>query len=491
MRTHPTRLSIFRRSVSRRFDFRRIGRRKRSPSTALFLALLASSFATGATALASTSVADSVRESISLDDLGLRLALPPLDDLLEGRRGKQIRARWDGTIGDSRCSIQLRLLPNSEFSIEEPDGVTHIGIDHLRSRLATAESSIVLRAVEALDGDFGHASYASLAHAVRTEQSGTLQQATSEHLILGFVLPDHGCALEVTSAPPPSESDSAKLRDYLRDAVHYSGPMRNVEWSKDEVRQRWDLHAPETARRDSRKPIRTKHYLIMTNSSGGKLFAKKMEANYKKIQKLYPFPEIPGRRLMPVYLFRSNHEYYAFCESMAGWSKSKAAASKGHAWKDYYATWYESPNDPVHIHEATHQIFANRLRLNGGGSWFQEGVAEYIESSKNSRNVAARLVAEEKATGLRDFMSLRSLLYSSGSDQRTGNKAHDHYSQAGLFTEFLHKSRFGKKKFQEYLHAVGAVPRADIEALEAAIRSVYGVGIDELEVEFQRYCKNR
>ena len=86
--------------------------------------------------------------------------------------------------------------------------------------------------------------------------------------------------------------------------------------------------------------------------------------------------EVEGRKLMPVFLFRTPEQYYAYYSKRAGIPLDKARRSKGHAWLDYYATWYEAPNDPVHIHEATHQIFGNRLNLSGGGSWLQEGVAE-------------------------------------------------------------------------------------------------------------------
>ena len=40
----------------------------------------------------------------------------------------------------------------------------------------------------------------------------------------------------------------------------------------------------------------------------------------------------------------------------------------------------------------THQVFGNRLRLDGGGSWFQEGVAEYICTRESERTDAANLV---------------------------------------------------------------------------------------------------
>lgn len=441
---------------------------------------------------AAVAVADDVpTDSLRLDDLDLDLRAPPLEERAAGRTGGQVRARWDGRLGDSRVSVQLRLLPREAFGIEEPDDVTSLGVGHMRESLEAAGKAFDALSSDWLEGRFGLTPYAHLVRGAEVELSGTLRKPVSDHFQLGFLIPSHGCAIEVACAPPLDEAGAKALRGYLSGAVRWSGPVRDAEWTDDECDERWNLHAPESAREDFKKPIRTKHYVILTNSSGGKLFAKKMEENYKKIRKVFPFDEVEGRRLMPVFLFRTNHEYYAFCEAVAGWSKGQAAASKGHAWKDYYATWYESPNDPVHIHEATHQIFANRLRLGGGGSWFQEGVADYMDSRPNDRNVVARHVEEGEATPLRDFIQLQSLLYSSGTDSRTGDRAHDHYTQAGLLIEFLRESRFGKDRFQDFVHAVGRVPRGDVAEIDAALRSVYGVDVDGLEAEFRAYCKKR
>ena len=71
----------------------------------------------------------------------------------------------------------------------------------------------------------------------------------------------------------------------------------------------------------------------------------------------------------PVMGFCTKEQYVDFPARNTRMSPLKAAQPKGHAYKDYYATWYESPNDPVHIHEATHQILSNRPELPGGGSW--------------------------------------------------------------------------------------------------------------------------
>ena len=219
-------------------------------------------------------------------------------------------------------------------------------------------------------------------------------------------------------------------------------------------------------------------------------YAKQLEKNYKIIAKTFPFAEVEGRRLMPIFLFRTRENYIAF-GMKKGDTREKAEKSGGHAWKDYYATWYEAPGDPVHIHECTHQVFGNRLRLDGGGSWYQEGVAVYIETSENDRNEVARLVKKGEHTPLRELVQLRSLLHSSVDDIRGGSKAADNYRLAGLLIEFLRESKFGKGKFEEFLYTVGNLPRGNVELIDAAFQDLYGVSIDELDAEWQKYCKKR
>jgi hypothetical protein len=143
----------------------------------------------------------------------------------------------------------------------------------------------------------------------------------------------------------------------------------------------------------------------------------------------------------------------------------------------------------VHIHEATHQIFANRLVLGGGGSWFQEGVAEYVETRANERNDAARLVKKQRHTPLAEFVVIESLLMSAEEDIKGGNEAGDHYKQAALLIEFLRESDFGRKRFQDFVHAVGRTPSNDLPAIEAAVRQSYGCTLAELEAQWVEYCK--
>jgi hypothetical protein len=263
------------------------------------------------------------------------------------------------------------------------------------------------------------------------------------------------------------------------------------KWTDAEALERWKRDAPEATHAKYEGAIRTKHYLILTNSSGGDLFAKKMEECYEAIKKTYPFEEKPDERLMPVFLFRTPDEYYDYYAAIASRPREDAEKSKGHAWRDYYATYYESPNDPVHVHEATHQIFANKLKLGGGGSWFQEGVAEYMSSSANDRNIAARLVKKGRHVPLARFVETKSLLFSAKAGVSGDDAASSQYDQAALLIEFLRESKALADKFQDFVHAVGKVKRNDVPAIEKAVQSVYGVGLAGLEEQWVAYCKKR
>jgi hypothetical protein len=169
-----------------------------------------------------------------------------------------------------------------------------------------------------------------------------------------------------------------------------------------------------------------------------------------------------------------------------------AQKSKGVASGDFYATYYDAPQDPVHIHEATHQIFANRLRLGGGGSWFQEGVAEYASTRPGDRTDASNLVKKGRHQKLVDFIGVESLLWSDPeADRKSDDAASGSYSQAALLIEFLKESKWSKAKFQDWLHAVGKCPSNDVAAIEQATQRTLGVDLAGLEEKWIEYCDDR
>jgi hypothetical protein len=439
--------------------------------------------------------APSAVHEVELADLGLVLALPTIRDLSEdltpeGEGREARRGLWRGYLGSSRVRIELLLLGGGRF--DEPEEVAAFAESAMREdQRATPERFL-------LAGPYGWAELAVLHDAPLHDKEALV----GRQWILSGLLQQSGYVIRVDCRPPPDEPSAAALREFLVKGVRYGGPVRDAAWTLDEVRERWLRDAPESTHADfladigrpgtvKKAVLRTRHYLIMTNSSSGKLFAEKMEENYAEITRLFPCAEVAGRRLMPVFLFRTPQQYYDYYAKIAGITQDEARASKGHAWRDYYATWYEAPGDPVHIHECTHQFFGNRLYLDGGGSWFQEGVAEYVESTPNDRNDVARAVKKAEHTPLRELVALESLLYSSENDVKGGSKAGDNYKQAALLMEFLRESDFGKQHFQQFLTKMGHVRRSDVERIDALFREIYGEGLEGIDAQFVEYCKKR
>jgi hypothetical protein len=112
-------------------------------------------------------------------------------------------------------------------------------------------------------------------------------------------------------------------------------------------------------------------------------------------------------------------------------------------------------------------------------------------TSKNDFNVAASTVKKNRQTPLVDFIKIRSLLFSPKEDKKGGDEASSHYDLAGLLIEFLHESKFGKDKFQEFVHTVGLAAPNSPAAIERAVNAVYGTDLAGLEKQWVEYCKTR
>lgn len=427
----------------------------------------------------------------TIGKVGLNLSFPASFEGVARRSSEPLEddelGQWNARFGEKRVFIDLEAWDN--FARAEPSRITARVHDYVRSEEYDGPN---FQFVEhrLVPGRFGYAPYGSLLWGSMVER-GTTMDIASVWYFAG-VTDKSAYLLMVQVEPVASAAEQAQVLEFLTKGVSYSGSERDAKWTREETQQRWDEDSAlsDKARKDF-KLIRTAHYLVMTNSSGGDKFAKQMELNYAQIQKTYPFPEVPGRRLMPVFLFQDPGEYHAFCVKQFNWSLEEARKSKGVASGDFYATWYEAPQDPVHIHEATHQIFRNRLELRGAGSWYQEGVAEYIETKPNERGEIARRVKNGEHTPLREFMRLESLLMSSEDDKSGDSAAGLHYKQAALLIELLRESKPYKDKFLDWLHAMGHTPDNDLEAIERVFQRVYGLSIEQLDQELVKYCQKR
>jgi hypothetical protein len=424
------------------------------------------------------------------DDLELVLSFPAAWQLKDASASRDpgVQGSWTGKLGASDLRLRLVLIPRSQWQFDEPSQVVDMIGDDLANPQNNGNVNFHYDEITHVQGAYGLASYATLTRSTENDDKGE----TWEVRRLGGLLPEWGYALEARAKPALAAAESTALKDALTRCIAYSGEVRDPKWTDAEVKERWESSVPDDLKEEMDDVLRTPHYIILTNSSGGKSFAKKMEECYTAIRKVFPFDEVPGRRLMPVFLYRTNDQYYAFLEKAAGMSIEQGKKTGGVAFNDLYTTWYEAPGDPVHIHEATHQIFRNRLELDGGGSWFQEGVAEYMSTKDNERGEAARAVEKGTAVPLAELVTKPSLLFSApAEDSRGGDPAGDQYKQAALIIEFARESKWGKAKFLDWFHAVGATPSNHVAAIDAAMRRVYGTDIAGFEKELVKYCEKR
>ncbi len=427
-------------------------------------------------------------------DLGLTITLPAgLTELheLQVQGSDQLRQHWAAKLGSVELDIQLWAMPAERFGFEEPEDVIDVLLYNLRE-VRDGDSSFSFSEQGVVQGSLGIPGYASTARGDLRDPEGTKVLGT--RFYMGGIVTGFGYSLEVIATPPPADDDVKIIQEFFEKGVTYKGVKRDPKWTDAEAKARWESDVPTKLAKELAQVVRTEHYIILTNSGGrgaGEKFGEQMEKNYQAILKTFPFKDAPGRRLMPIFLFTNSDDYYEFFAKQFKTDVEEARKSKGVAYGDWYATYFEAKNDPVHIHEGTHQIFRNRMRLPGGGSWFQEGVAEYMATSKNDRNVAANTVKKGKHTALVDFVKIKSLLFSAKEDKKGGDEAAGHYELAALLIEFLHESKFGKDKFQDFVHTVGLAARNSPAAIERAVKSVYGTDLAGLDKQWVEYCKQR
>ncbi|HTF87171.1 MAG TPA: hypothetical protein VK843_02095 [Planctomycetota bacterium] len=423
-----------------------------------------------------------------IESLDLVLSFPPVLDLKRAPWGKMplVIAAWSGTCGNSKCEMTLRSIPIDEYPIDDPHDVLGIVLENHRKE----QPSYAFDETSALPGPFGIVPYAFRGR-TQFQEPGTTK-AVGIEFVLCATTDQLGYVVEMRLEPLPDSASLESARKFLATGITWRGKPRDPKWTQEELQARWDKTVADPDKSKLDKVLRTEHYVILTDSSGGKNFAEKMEECYTRIKSTFAFDELPGELLMPVFLFRTQDEYYAFFTKQFGVTVEQAQRSKGVARGDFYATWYEAPNDSVHIHEATHQIFSNRLRLSGGGSWFQEGVAEYMSTIPTERGTAARAVQKGRYMPLAQFVTVKSLLFSAKNESKSGeDEAASQYELAAFLIEFARESKFAKDRFVEWFHAIGETPRNDLKAIEAATRKTLGVDLAGLQAEWEEYAKKR
>jgi hypothetical protein len=242
------------------------------------------------------------------------------------------------------------------------------------------------------------------------------------------------------------------------------------------------VHAFGESRAKKVAKIPTKHFEIYTDSAAAQgKFPKALETAYEFSKKTLGLPEMDEP--LPIYIFQNSNLYFDFAVRFAHWTKEEAEASAGHGSGRYFATYYQSPDAPTVIHELTHSLF-HRTRGAMGGSWFQEGVAVYVEHVWQHQS-AAEIFSANLRSGqfvrLADFMAIPVLL--DVKDAKGGPRTADRlYLQAGAFYEFLVRGPLADAA-RGVIPVLARIPKSD-EETPAFVANLFGLSLDEIEKQW-------
>jgi hypothetical protein len=293
----------------------------------------------------------------------------------------------------------------------------------------------------------------------------------------------HGIELEVQiplDASPGTEGCARAVLESL-DLL----PVREEHgWTDPEVRDELRRCFPGKSF-DRLRVCRSAHYILLTDASAKDNVLSFLEENaVPSFHRLFPWVEQPKPgRLLEVILFRNELAYQEYCLAY-GLPPRMAERTRGHASGSHHATWYCSPRDPTHFHEAIHQLVASWMRLDGGGPWFQEGLAEYAEAiflPRNLHRLARNQVRSGTVVPLRRLVVLEDLLES----EPRGASPQDRYNQVASLIGFVRE--VWPERFRRFVEELGVQPPGDAALIEAALRRSLGLSIDALDVAWRAF----
>ena len=198
-------------------------------------------------------------------------------------------------------------------------------------------------------GDEEARSRARLAIAPYTQiVSGPIRKNTKvvgTRFLMGGLLGGRGLRDRGDGAPVPGDTQAKTILEWLEKGVEYAGACAQCE--VDGCGGQGALGEVLAAGSDQEVRSPDAHGALHHHERHGqhgtnKKFGEEMEECYAAIKKMYPVRRGAGQSLMPVFLFRDKDEYSEYYAKIAGITPRPRTKSKGHAWKDYYATYFDA-----------------------------------------------------------------------------------------------------------------------------------------------------
>jgi len=244
-----------------------------------------------------------------------------------------------------------------------------------------------------------------------------------------------------------------------------------------------EIFAPAGVPAEDVQTLQSFHYLVLTNCPQmDRRYADALEKVYDFVKKEFDFVPAPG--YLYAVVFQNQAQYTAFLGNKLKVPPVDARSTGGVTFGEVYVTFQNDNLLKTLAHEAAHQLVGTRLKIEGGGSWLQEGLAVYIEKRFEGRNPSTNIkgrIDQDRYYYFEDFLKLNTLLF----DPKGYGVLN--YEQAGSMIDFMLNGRY-RSSFKAYLQLVRANPSPDAHAATQAIETAYKMNLYRFENAWRQFC---
>ena len=428
-------------------------------------------------------------------DLSFTLRLPPLESLETKDLGEHCAGEWLGKYKGSDVHVRLYLESNEKGDFVEPDDV----VEGLRDVVTGPDSG---RAPEDVGTKFSFGGIRPVAApagispivAVLTIRAWRKEDPSTEGLVVlaSGLLASKAWLVRLDAWPAPAAEDATALVAAVEKCGTYDGKPREAKWTDDEATAYWKKIAPPGTEKKLEKPLRSEHFIVITNSTSPGPYAKKLETKYAAIKKILPFEEAKGRRLLPILLFRTDDDFQTFYRHVYKMEPKDDVGEGSLVLDRYLATSLDNDDDQEDMLDLMRLCLWNRQHAPAGGKWFQNGLRTYAATKPKERFESLHAVKSGKFTPLETLLDESAWHEQDKRWQKRGaTKEADFWEQSALWMEFFHDGPFPKDAFPRFVETVGAIPDGEKARVKDAVESIYGADAATLQKKWVEYFSKR
>ncbi|MEN8150978.1 MAG: hypothetical protein ABFS86_14245 [Planctomycetota bacterium] len=227
------------------------------------------------------------------------------------------------------------------------------------------------------------------------------------------------------------------------------------------------------------KRITTSHFDLYTDSKAAVSgFPEGLEKAYEFVKLELGLEEMAEP--LPVYIFQNQGGLKGFLVDHCGMSGSEAAGLYGIANARHIAALYHAPESAFIVRQMTRAL-VHRSWGREGGSWFQDGVAKYIEFRWQKQSAAEQFASRIRSDSYVPLSELLAMgkLFRQGSAKGGSGSADALSRQAAAFYEFLARGPL-KTKWSAARPVLATAPVKDSGRVNQ-VESLFGMSIPEIE----------